>query len=101
MPRISPTIHAAADYVTGALLLAAPGLAGARDSRARAVLRRAGAAMAGQAAVTDWDLAAVRRLPVRAPLAADAARGAALLASPWLLGLRSRGAAAWLPAVVV
>src|SRR4051812_40941297 len=101
MPRISTRTHAAADYASGALLLAAPGLTGARDPRARALLRGTGAAVLGGALLTDWELAAVRRLPVRAHLAADAAAGATLLASPRLLGLGARGAGAWLPPALV
>src|SRR3954468_21942820 len=73
MPRISTKTHAAADYAAGALLLAAPGLTGARDPRARTLLRGVGAAVLGQALVTDWELAPVRRLPVRAHLAAAGA----------------------------
>src|SRR4051794_2963725 len=101
MPRISTKTHAAADYATGALLLAAPGLAGVRDARARALLRGVGAAVLGQALVTDWELALIRRLPVRAHLAADAVTGATLLASPPLLRLGARGTGAWLPLAVV
>src|SRR3954467_14410626 len=101
MPRIPTKPHAAADYAPGALLLAAPRLTGARDPRARTLLRGVGAAVLGQALVTDWELAPVRRLPVRAHLAADAATGATLLASPLLLGLGARGTGAWLPPAVV
>jgi hypothetical protein len=101
MPRISTKTHAAADYATGALLLLRPQLAGARDARACALLRATGAASLGQALFTDWELAVERRIPVRRHLAADAATGATLLASPWLLGLRRRGASAWLPPVLV
>ena len=101
MVRISPTTHAIADYATGALLLAAPGLTGARDPRARVLLRGVGATMVGQALVTDWDLGVLRRLPVRAHLAADAVGGSSLVASPWVLGLHRRGPGAWLPGLVV
>src|SRR3954468_19430430 len=101
MPRISPTAHGIADYATGTLLLVAPGLAGARDPGTRMLLRGVGATVLGEALVTDWNVAPIRRLPVRMHLIADAASGAALVASPWLLGLRRRGAGAWAAPVVV
>src|SRR3954454_16483804 len=101
MRRISTKTHGIVDYATGAMLLAAPGLLGARDPRTRVILRGVGATMVGQAMVTDWELAVVRRLPLRAHLAADATAGAPLLASPWLLGLRSRGPGAWARSVLV
>lgn len=101
MLRISTKSHAAADYATGALLLLRPQLTGARDGRTQAILRGVGAAAVGQALVTDWELGAAPRLSVQGHRINDAATGATLLASPWVLGLRGRGASAWLPAMLV
>lgn len=97
--NVVPTrVHGAIDYATSGALLAAPELLRLKDVRASALAPRvAGAAEGAYSALTDYELGAVKALPMRAHLALDAAGGALLAASPWVLGTRRHGVRHWLP----
>jgi hypothetical protein len=101
--RIIPTqIHGVLDYATGGVLLSAPNLLGLGGvpSSAR-VLRLAGGVAALYSMLTDYELGAVKLVPMPAHLALDAASGALLASSPWLLGFAREGPRYWLPHVLV
>jgi hypothetical protein len=101
--RIIPTqVHGVLDYLTGGTLLSAPGLLalGEVPTSAR-VLRLAGGGAALYSLLTDYELGVVKLVPMPLHLALDAASGAFLAASPWLLGFAREGRRYWLPHVVV
>jgi hypothetical protein len=90
--RFVPTrLHGAVDYAWGAALLLLPRSLGlpARSAAARSC-RVAGAGAIAYAALTDYELGLVPALSMREHLALDIAGGAALAASPWLLGFAHR-----------
>ena len=96
--RVIPTqAHAVLDYVTGAALVAAPRLLGLGDSSAGLVLRLAGGGAAAYSVLTDYELGFIKVLPMRTHLALDAASGAFLASSPWLLGFAKNGPRYWVP----
>ena len=101
--NVIPTrVHGAVDYVTSGALIAAPELLRLKRSSASALTPRiAGGATAVSSALTDHELGAVKALPMRAHLALDAAAGALLAASPWVLGTRRQGLRHWLPHTLV
>jgi hypothetical protein len=101
--NVIPTrVHGAVDYATSGALLAAPELFRLKDVRASALTPRvAGGAAAAYSALTDYELGAVKALPMRVHLALDAAGGALLAASPWVLGTRRHGVRHWLPHTLV
>jgi hypothetical protein len=101
--EVIPTkVHGVVDYATSGALLAAPELFRLKDvpSSARAP-RIAGAAATAYSALTDYELGVVKALPMKAHLVLDAASGAALAASPWVLGYRRHGVRHWLPHTLV
>jgi hypothetical protein len=101
--NLIPTrVHGAVDYATSGALVAAPELFRLKDVRASALAPRvAGAAAGAYSALTDYELGAVKALPLKAHLALDAAGGALLAASPWVLGYRRNGLRHWLPHTLV
>ena len=101
--NVIPTrVHGAVDYATSGALLAAPELFRLKDVRASALApRMAGAAAGAYSALTDYELGAVKALPMKAHLALDAAGGTLLAASPWVLGYRRHGVRHWLPHTLV
>ncbi len=95
---ISPRIHGMLDYLTGSLLVAAPAVLGLRyGSAAGRALWMAGAAHAGYSIFTDYELGAVRAIPMRVHLALDTAGAVALATSPWALVKRRRDWRHWAP----
>ena len=85
--RFIPTrVHGVLDYVSGAGLLLAPTLLGFRNARAAAVPRIIGGGALAYSLLTDYELGAVRKLPMTRHLQMDAVSGATLAASPWLFG---------------
>jgi hypothetical protein len=98
--RIIPTrVHGVIDYLTGALLVAAPWLLGFADgSAAQWVPIILGAMVLVQSLVTDYKLGVARLLPMPAHLILDALNGVVLAASPWLFGFAER---VWVPHVVI
>ena len=99
---ITTRTHGVVDYATSATLLVAPELLRLRGVRASALAPRiAGAGATVYSALTDYEHGVVRRIPMRAHLALDAASGAALAASPWVLGYARHGRRHWLPHAIV
>jgi hypothetical protein len=99
---ISTRVHGILDYVTGAALVAAPELFRLKGVRGSArVPRLLGAGATTYSLLTDYELGAVKLLPMRAHLALDGAGGALLAASPWLLGTARHGKRHWIPHALV
>ena len=101
--RFIPTrIHGVLDYATGGALLWAPNLLGLGDVPAAArVLRLAGGGAGLYSMLTDYELGAVKLIPMPVHLALDAASGALVASSPWLFGFAREGPRYWLPHVLV
>ena len=95
---ISTRLHGVLDYLTGTLLVGAPALLrlGYRSPAGRA-LWIAGTAHVGYSVLTDYELGAVKLIPMRTHLALDASGAVALATSPWLLETTRRGRRHWLP----
>lgn len=91
---ITPAAHGVADYLSAAAFAAAPSLL-PMHPRAAALARGLSAGYAGMSLATAYPLGAVRTIPFRTHLAADAVLGVALAAAPWALGFardrRARG----------
>ena len=101
MRMISTQVHGMLDYLTGGTLLSAPKVLGLNDVPASArVLRLAGGGAILYSLLTDYELGAVRVLPMPVHLAMDAASGALLASSPWLFGFASEGPRHWVPHVL-
>ena len=95
---VSTRTHGVLDLVSAGVLLAAPRLLGLeKESRAASVLRMAGGGAAAYSMLTDYEFGLVKVLPMRAHLAMDAASGAFLASSPWLLGFAKNGPRYWVP----
>jgi hypothetical protein len=101
--RVIPTsVHGVLDYVTGSALLAAPELFRLKDVPSAALTPRlTGAGATAYSLLTDYELGAVRLLPMPVHLALDAMSGALLATSPWLLGYAKNGPRYWLPHALV
>ena len=101
--RFIPTrVHGVLDYVHGSALLAAPELLRTKDEpRATIASRLAGGGATAYTLMTDFELGAVKAIPMRVHLMLDAASGALLACAPWLLGYARGGARYWLPHVFV
>ncbi len=101
--RVIPTsVHGVLDYLTGSALLAAPELFGLKDVPPAALTPRlVGAGATAYSLMTDYELGAVRLLPMPVHLALDAMSGALLASSPWLLGYAKNGPRYWLPHTLV
>ena len=75
---------------------------GLNDGPASArVLRLAGGGALLYSLLTDYELGAVKLLPMPAHLAMDAASGVLLASSPWVFGFAKEGPRYWLPHVAV
>ncbi len=86
--RVIPTrVHGMMDYLVGALLVAAPWLfdfdRGGAETWVPVVL---GAGAILYSLFTDYEMGAVRRLPMPTHLTLDMASGVLLAISPWLFG---------------
>lgn len=93
------SVYAVADYVLGALLLAAPWVCGFSDHMlATAITMSFGAAIIAYSAFTDYQLAAMRRVPMPIHLALDAAVGGLLIGAPFMFGFADR---TWIPHLVL
>src|SRR5689334_22068745 len=91
MPLISTRVHGTMDYPMCVMLMAAPNLLGFDDDEAVSWVPRAvGAMTAATSAMTDYEMGAVRVIPMRMHLSSDLAAGALLAASPWIFGFHRR-----------
>lgn len=98
MSIIPTRIHGMLDYAMGLLLIAAPWIFGFADGGAEMwvpIILGAGVIMYSM--LTDYELAAVRMIPMSAHLGLDALGGIVLAASPWLFGFADT---VWIPHVV-
>jgi hypothetical protein len=101
MPPISTKIHGAADYATGALLLAAPRLLPMKR-RGQLLAGAAGGGVLLTSAFTDYELGLRRRLPMPAHLLIDAVTGGLLIAgAARLRDQRGTSITDWLPHALV
>src|SRR5918998_6023287 len=98
MRFISTRAHGVIDYLMGALLIVAPYLLGFADGTAAQWLPQIlGVALIGAALLTDYELGAVRLIPMPVHLGLDVAAGLLLAVSPWLFGFADR---VWVPYVI-
>jgi hypothetical protein len=87
MRFISTRTHGVLDYLVGLLLIALPYIFGFADGTIAQWLPQAlGAGAILYAILTDYELGAVRVMPMRVHLFLDIASGLLLAASPWLFG---------------
>jgi hypothetical protein len=89
MRKIPTRVHGMLDYSTGALLMGLPGLfKAARSGRAESAVPVAlGVGALLYSLFTDYELGAVRKLPMKVHLGLDVASGIFLAASPWLFDM--------------
>jgi hypothetical protein len=101
--RVIPTsLHGALDYLASGANLTFPRLLGLSDAPwAVLVPRIDGVAGASYSLLTDYELGALKVLPMPAHLAFDAAKGVFLATSPWLFGFAKKGTRYWLPHVLM
>ncbi len=101
--RVIPTsVHGVLDYVASGVNLLTPRLLRLEDVPAAAFAPQfAGTAGTAYSLITDYELGAVKVLPMPAHLVLDAVKGALLASSPWLFGFAKRGPRYWLPHLVV
>lgn len=96
--RLPTRVHGMLDYLVGALLMAMPWLGGfARGGPETWIMVGVGGAILLYSVFTDYELGAVRRLPMPVHLLLDGLGGALLAVSPWLLGFDQT---IWFPHVV-
>ena len=87
MGFISSKIHGVIDYGTALLLLVAPYLFGFADGgAAQWVPMLLGLSIIIYSLLTDYELAAARKIPLPVHLVLDFGGGALLAVSPWLFG---------------
>jgi SPW repeat len=99
MQMIPTRIHGMMDYAVGVLLIAAAWLFGfARDGAETWVPVVLGAGVILYSLVTDYELGAVRWLPMPTHLMLDLGGGVLLAASPWLFGFADQ---VWTPHVII
>ncbi|HEV7267165.1 MAG TPA: SPW repeat protein [Falsiroseomonas sp.] len=91
MRFISTRTHGVLDYLVGALLIVAPYLLGFADgTAAQWVPQILGAGAILYSLFTNYELGAVRVIPMPVHLALDIGSGVLLAASPWLFGFADR-----------
>jgi hypothetical protein len=101
MAPVSTKAHGIIDYATGAAMVAAPTALRIRHRPAAALLWTAGAGMIGSSAVTDHEVALLRKLPMPAHLLLDVVTGLTLAVLPAAALRRRAGLRAWLPHAVL
>src|SRR5687768_13568634 len=88
---ISTKTHGILDYVVGGLMIVAPWLFGfAQGGWETRIFVLLGVSALVYSLMTDYELGAVRVLPMRVHLMIDFASGILLAASPWLFGFSDR-----------
>jgi hypothetical protein len=100
---ILPTgVHGALDYLASGVNLAFPRLLDLHDAPWAALVPRIdGLAGAGYSLITDYELGALKVVPMPAHLALDAAKGVFMAASPWVFGFARNGTRYWLVHVLM
>ncbi len=102
MRVIPTTAHGVVDYTTAFTLLVAPKLWRLDEvPPSAATFYVFGASLTATSLVTDYELSVANVIPMRTHLALDIASGAALAASPFILGFRQSGPRYWLAHVAV
>jgi hypothetical protein len=87
MRFLSTKAHGVLDYLVGALLIAAPWLFGfARGGAETWIFVAMGAAAFIYSIFTNYELGAIKKIPMPMHLTLDALSGILLAASPWLFG---------------
>ena len=101
--RIIPTgVHGALDYLASGVNLAFPRLLDLHDAPWAALVPRIdGLAGAGYSLITDYELGALKVVPMPAHLALDAAKGVFMAVSPWVFGFARNGTRYWLEHVLM
>ena len=102
-PRVIPTgVHGVLDYLASGINLLAPRLLRLEDAPWAALAPRlVGTAGAAYSLVTDYQVGALKLLPMPAHLVLDVAKGTFLVSAPWLFGFAGKGTRYWLPHVVL
>lgn len=99
MKIITTRVHGVLDYLVSLLLIAAPFMLGFADNTATMWVPIAlGLASIVYSLLTDYELGAIRLLPMQTHLTLDSVHGIALAASPWILGFAER---VYLPHLIV
>jgi hypothetical protein len=100
MRFISTRAHGLIDYAMGLLLIVSPWLFGFADAgpSPRWIPIALGFLLLIASLMTDYELGAVRLIPMPAHLAMDALAGLVLVVSPWAFGFSDR---VWIPHVVL
>jgi len=102
MNFIPTRIHGVVDYVVGVALIAAPWIFQFNDvSSAKWVAIGVGATIIAYSLLTDYELGAIRAIPMPGHLLLDVGGGAFLALSPWIFGFADESANVWAPHVVV
>ena len=98
--RFIPTrVHGYLDYLVGALLIAAPWLLGFATGGAEQWVPVAlGVGALAYSLLTDYELGAIRTIPMRTHLLLDLLSGVLLAVSPWLFGFDER---VWTPHLIL
>jgi hypothetical protein len=103
--RIIPTrLHGVMDYAIGILLIASPWIFGFADESGTAkwTFIVIGAAMLLTSLMTNYELGAMKVIPMHIHLWVDAVAGIVLALSPWIFGYSNdTGANGWVPALVI
>lgn len=99
MRFIPARIHGFLDYGMGVLLIVAPWILGFADGGAETwVPVILGIGVIGYSLFTDYELGAVRAIPMATHLMLDIAGGIVLAASPWVFGF---AADVWAPHLIL
>lgn len=99
MRIVSTRTHGMIDYIAGLVIAASPWIFGFADgSAAQWVPVVVGLLLLGSSLMTDYELGAVRMIPMPVHLGLDAVAGLLLAVSPWLFGFSDR---VWLPHLIL
>ena len=91
MRFMNTRVHGMADYLVGIILILAPYLLGFADgTAAQYVPQILGVGAIIYSLLTDYELGAMRVIPMPVHLGLDFASGLLLLVSPWLFGFADR-----------
>ena len=102
MRVIPTTAHGVIDYVNAFTLLVAPKLWRLDEVPPSAATFYAfGGSLTATSLITDYELSVANVIPMRAHLALDIVSGAALAASPFVVGFRQSGPRYWLGHVAI